>query len=340
MVDVSLIYSMQPKNRLTRYINFSCDLYYPISKHTKHINLTISPYEVDTLKKSISIIRKGEKLVVLQDGVFDFSNSFCNPFFFDSYKLLYPSTSNVVFSFGNKEKSYIKYFNPNAVVKSYMPTFINKTIENKKTFSNSNAQFDVMITTANTAYFSDQEFDRLVNLLVNIVGKLKKSELTYCFRIFDKKIIEALKHVSIAFVNIIDVDLCSALTLTKSVITTPSTLSVEVMILDVPVATLIYRDYPLTTQTGWIMAHENDAILIVESMLKGADERMNIQRAMLTNYIEVDFPQLKATDVVTIANNVPPITDALDRFATKQLTSTWNFNIKYFIKRMLCKIKK
>ena len=332
---------MQPKHRILKYINFQCDFYYPTLNASEGIFLCISPYEAETLSRSIKLLNECRKIVILQDGVFDFANSFNNTNFKDNFKLLYPSTSNIIFVFGNKEKDYIQYFNPSATVCSYMPTFINNTIERKSTFSNECAEFDVMITTANTAYFSPEEFDILAKYLVKVIKELDLNGFRYCFRIFDRKLLQHLAKHSINLANnIVEVDLVTSLSNVKSVITTPSTLSVEVMILDLPVATLIYRDLPLSVQTGWILSNEKQVLLLMQSMLKYDTERMNIQRALLANYVKSDYPQLNKDDVLTVANGIPSLRDSFDSFAIRQLSSFWNFNIKFFIKRVVCKIIK
>ncbi|ASI89244.1 hypothetical protein [Vibrio mediterranei] len=336
-VESRQILGMQSKEIMSKYVATDIGTYYPNwnKKELRNsILITTSPYELESIQSSLI----AKKSIGLQDGVFDFSNSFNNPFFFNkSYKLHFPAINDVILCFGKKEASYIAGFNKRTVVKTYIPEFVKRTMKLADDFNNPEPEYDVMLTTANTAYFDESEFKLLVNYLESVIDSLLSSGYKICIRIFDNQLLNALSLEDID--NLKEGSFVEAAANVKSVITTPSTLAVESMILGLPTATLIYRDMPITTQTGWMLYNPAIVCSVVESMLNNNRERLSIQRVLLENYLE---PEVKDATVKTLTR-LSQLSDqsktGREGFAESILLSTWNFNLKFLIKRLLCKLK-
>ncbi|MEZ9998872.1 hypothetical protein AB4428_11260 [Vibrio lentus] len=329
---------MQPKSLIGKYINNRLSCYYPnwneIELETS-VLITIAPYELESIK---SALRADFSISVL-DGVFDFANSFYHPFFEGkNYKLYFPAINDAVLCFGKKESRYIKSLNDNIMVKTYIPSYIKKTQEKADDFNNENAKYDVMLTTANTAYFNDEEFVKVVRYLNETTKILQSAGYSVCYRIFDQKILESLVFKDVC--NITTGSFVDSAKNTKCIFTTPSTLAVESMILGIPTATFIYRNTPLTTQTGWIIYDLASVMDVVESMLSNDNDRLLIQKVLLENYIYSEVNELTEEEIRNlIGNTVTEKKEKYNSFAESVLLSRWNFNIKFFIKRWFYKIK-
>lgn len=333
------IIGMQSKKLMDKFINANLDCYYPDWNDRdldNSILITTAPYELESIKSSL----RAKISIGIQDGVFDFANSFYHPFFNNKkYKLNFPSVNNVVLCFGKKEAIFIESLNSNnLMVKTYIPSYIKNTLKSADEFSNEDAIYDVMITTANTAYFSDEEFDKLTLCLKRTTENLLSAGYRVCFRIFDKRIINALHFEDIENIN--SGGFLNAAAKTKCIFTTPSTLAVESMILGIPTATFIYRDTPLTTQTGWLVYDPSLAVNIVDSMLSNDNERFMIQKALVDNYLSSDFDNVTEVEITKIAEYSKVDNNFRVSFAESVLLSKWNFNIKFFFKKLIYKLKR
>ena len=132
-----------------------------------------------------------------------------------------------------------------------------------------------LIATARRPAFDAGERARLKGLLTLTLAALRRLGATYRFRIGDAELQSSLgvaaesNDVHDAFAQCIQRYRC--------LITTPSTIATTAMLAGKPVATLDYRDAPLTQQTGWRIHESADLDATLASMLAPAPDRMTFQ---------------------------------------------------------------
>ncbi|CAH6924578.1 conserved hypothetical protein [Vibrio chagasii] len=330
---------VQEKSRFLRYFSNLKDFQYDNMQFSSNIpagciNVTIAPLEHKSLMLTYRSSREKYAMIAIQDGVFDLSNALKNKK--HVYPLHMPMVNDFLFCLGEHEKKLLRELNPSKSVYSYQPKFLSELIDLK--MENNKKKFDFLITTANTAYFDDFEFNELITLLVNIILELDKNEHNYILRIYDPEIISYLEDkVGRKLVNITTGDFKSVVNNVECVLTTPSTIAVESMLLNKPVGTLYYRDEPLLTQTGWIIHRSSNLPSVVSQMVLKDDDRMLIQSALLKNYIDVDYTALNADKIDEICKPAL-INEVIESASAEMLHSKFNFNLKYFFKRIHSKV--
>lgn len=239
-----------------------------------------NPYHNEIIKKAKE---KGVITVLLQDGIYEWYNSFHrgkNP------SLYFPIQHDVFLCCGvMQQTSFIKNCN-SAVVAKYIPEYLmtkNETIGKGQL----NRKFDFVITTANSAYFNDEEFYLLVETINDIVKYLLDSKLKFCFRIFDSKLMGAIKNFN-NFDNIIEVPISNVFENVRAVITTRSSLIIEAINLDLPVCEIIYRSSPEQGLAGWKVFKGLNYKPVFESMLSRQQERMNFQYSVIDEFTSIE----------------------------------------------------
>jgi hypothetical protein len=193
-------------------------------------------------------------------------------------------------------------------------------------------QYDFLITTANTAYFNDGEFERLVFLINEIVREVIDLGYSLKFRIFDKRLQESITDFDKYENNIIE-SIEEAISSSKSIITTPSSIAIESMYYTKATALLVYRDSPLFYQTGWSLSLSVNIKETLQLMISRDKNRMEYQ----LNYIENNLSKHEFQDILSKVFNQnmihsKPSYDELE-FKTKIykniLESKFNFNFLY-----------
>lgn len=213
----------------------------------------------------------GVPSLIIMDGVFEWSNATSNPFLVKrGIKLLSPlcySHAAVVDS-GLGEALSRK----GCKVYSYSPSSV---VENEL-IQTSGA---VLVTTANTPYFSEQEYVDLLSMLTEVIKSLENKNIDYAFRIFDERIIEDLSIPPQK--NIIGGGFVQVVKDYGALITTPSTIAIEAMRLNLPVALLDYRDGPVFFQSAWRINGGSSISRTIDSLLSPSPERLDYQKEQL-----------------------------------------------------------
>ncbi len=259
------------------------------SKYTKIFSCDYSN------KYAYSIIKKAKSSSVntflLMDGIYDWANLYLNPkwaknkFYFDVsvYDLVYCVDSHTA-----------SYFNLNNVKSElYKPPRVFKISQNdipekEKIFNSSNKK--ILLTTAISPYFDEIEFNRIINIFASIIEWSKLNSIDLYYRIFNKKIISELK-IEDKF-NLTKGSIDNYLKNIDVLITTPSTVSVTAIMLDIPAVHIIYRDTPNIFQTAWQIFHTEMVPDILNSALKKQQDRMIHQRTIIP-HVKIDIEPKK-----------------------------------------------
>jgi hypothetical protein len=186
--------------------------------------------------------------VIVSDGVFDFSNAIDNPMVKKYNVTMYhPVLQDYMICVGSKESSY---FSNSTSCFNYLPT----RVLSKTNMIPIPYRAKILVTTANTAYFNQEEFDALVILINGVIEVLTNSNVDFSLRIYDKPL---LKSISQSFSGVLANDISSnfecCLKSYSGVITTPSSIAVTSMYHKRAVALLVYRDKPMLLQSVWLI---------------------------------------------------------------------------------------
>lgn len=215
---------------------------------------------------------ENKKVYMYTDGVFDLANALKNRFFNQRYNffpyLNFPYSELLVF--GKTEQLFFSLFG--IKVSNYKRKELNKVMHN-------NTKPKFLVTTANTPYFDEIEFKLLVKLLKDI-KKISDEiqEIDFLWIISDKKLSNSLgiKPSKEKFINIYkNID---------GLISTPSTIILESMKLNIPSCTLIYREEPLFYSSGWNMFFGANYLKIINQMKNKSFINILFQESIVNNY--------------------------------------------------------
>ncbi len=151
-------------------------------------------------------------------------------------------------------------------------------------------KFDFLITSAKTPYFEDREKADLAVVLAGCGAALERGGHRTLVRIFDGELRAAIRSAAPSCCFDIEGSFAEALSRTRCVIGTPSSVLLESMQHDKPTGLLMFRDSPLFYQTGWLLGCREDWNSSFASMLERDPARMELQRQTLRdNLSKQDF---------------------------------------------------
>jgi hypothetical protein len=322
----------------SKYIlEFNGMKYYKISdKEIKEYSAVVSFNYTSPLVNFLILKAKknGIKTILMSDGIIDWANLFDNPkqkkYDIDLY---HPIIHDYFFCLGEEEKDYFDFLGNNT--EQYM---LNRIIPNKDKLDLPNNE-KFLITTANTAYFNDSERDHLEKILKKVIKILDEMNINYIFRIFDEYLINNLDIQSEN--NYDEGNFDSVLSKVDFVITTPSSITINAMYHDRPVAQLIYRDTPMFVQSGWNINMGNNIEQTINSLLKKDKNRINFQNWQVEKYINVKSEK-KMIDVLDSddINGSNKIENFININLYNLINSKYNFNLEYFVRKVYLKFKK
>lgn len=271
------------------------------------------------------------KTVFIFDGVFDWSNTYNNPKHIDPGLYIGKPFLHdfVMLVSGGDAYKYLSYKNPSVKFVNYLP-IRNRCKNMIDTASNANT---ILITTANTAYFNEEEYDSLVTIVKDTIQACQKLNVKVIFRVFDENLIRSLRIESNNYINC---SLYDVLSISTAVISTPSTLNVDVVSHGLPLANFIYRDSPVLNSGGWVVYNRLSASSAIKHMLgrDGTDflERMEFQKSL------VSVEDLSLEDIANFDNTAR---DADIRDLECRIKSFTTFSyMKLFISQTASFIKK
>ncbi|WP_113928352.1 hypothetical protein [Bacillus sp. P14.5] len=303
----------------------------------KKYHCVVSLFYTNPVSNFIIIKAKQQniKTILISDGVFDFSNAFNNRMQLKyGLKLFHPIIHDIFLSVGKQEKNY---FGKGVRAIQFLPK---KVINTKVRIPLPNVN-KILITTANTAYFNETEKELLISILKRIIQELDSKGHQYFFRIFDENIINALNVKPIN--NQVEGSFEQALANADYVITTPSSISINAMYHNRPVAHLQYRDLPIYLQSAWVISGSYPIGKTIKSMLEKEEDRLKIQNNILEQYLVQNTPSEVFEDAIH-SEIINSRNNDIDIFVNKNLKnmleSRLNFNLEYLARRLYKGLKK
>ena len=295
-------------------------------------------YSSSLYNKIIFLCKKNNiPTMLLMDGICEFSNFTKNKNIqrlgFDNY---FPIIADYIAVVGERAKFYFNELDTTALM------FLPPRVMNKAELDNFNHSIKkdmstekFLITTANTAYYDSEEFERLCNLLKKTISALNKDGYDYIFRIFDQRIIDFLKIDS--GYNKTEGSFEEVVKSVGFVITTPSSIMLQAMSLGKPVGLLLYRDSPLFIQSGWIFHDGVNFQDTIKSMVSLDEKRMAFQSC-----------EIKRVSGYTVINDQKNIiknksidyAEFVNKNLLNMLNSKFNFNFEFFLRRTYWKLRK
>lgn len=272
----------------------------------------------------------GIKTILCSDGIFDFSNAKLNVMH-TKYGLtqFHPILQDFFLCVGKKES---KFFSNRVVAMDYMP----KRMISSKDLISMPSKVKVLVTTANTAYFNQDEYLRLFVLMSESIKVLIENNVDFSVRIFDQKLLaDICDEFSGLITNDIEFDFETTLKGYSAVITTPSSIAVVSMYQRRPTALLVYRDLPMFLQTGWMIPSATVLDSILEGFLQGDIERMKIQNDLYNNYShECGLNDRIVEIMIDDMHEKNMYTYMINRSFENMLMSKFNFNFEWYVRRI------
>ncbi|MEJ2912977.1 hypothetical protein [Pseudoalteromonas sp. C12FD-1] len=209
---------------------------------------------------------------LISDGTYEFTNATKNPYLKSiKYNLLENVSFSDIYSPDNMMKSYIRSFGTK--FHYYLP--LHAKYYNGEGMKEVIVTKRVLITTANSAYFNEEEFIALCSIIKSITQSLTNQNFEFRFRIFDKRLIKELKITP--DINELDSDISSCISLFSHVITTPSTIVYTSIEAKKPTALLLYRDSPITQPAGWLIFNNVNLNKTLYNFIENGNERLAFQ---------------------------------------------------------------
>ncbi|MBQ4834230.1 hypothetical protein J8L70_13335 [Pseudoalteromonas sp. MMG010] len=273
--------------------------------------------------------------ILCTDGVFDFSNAIANPMVSKYGVIMYhPIIQSNFLCVGTTEKSY---FSNQVSSFNYLPT---RVLSKSDMLILPNIK-KVLITTANTSYFNDIEFNALCSLMLDTLKVLIKENVLFAVRIFDQKLLAFLEsNLQIEFENDIEFDFEKTLEAYSSVITTPSSIAITAMFHKRAVGLLVYRDKPMLLQSGWLIPSGTVFEQNLESFLTLEPQRLNIQTNILKTYLAqegiTELLEELSTSREVIKTNTQ---DYINQSMLNMLNSSFNFNFEWWVRKLYLRFK-
>lgn len=277
----------------------------------------------------------GKPFVYFSDGVEDWANMVGNPYLKHlGLKQHHPAYADAYFLCCKGGADYISMLGKETFVYSPRRVFSGGAateMESRAMPEN----FRFLISTANTAYFDDAEFERLVTLLRQVKAILADKGLSCKYRILDKRLLDAIGVCDADNLESGTFEACLAQF--DGLITTPSSIVIPAIKNNIPVALLDYRDVPMLLQTGWRLHGSCDIAGALERMMIGDRERISYQQTVLAGSVARDeVPGVLAGLIER--NEAKTITELAA--AKPVLGSRVGINFEYLARRLYMRIKR
>lgn len=272
----------------------------------------------------------GVRTILCCDGVFDFSNAFLN-IMHRKYGLVqfHPILQDYFFCVGKKEAGY---FCHGVEAMDYMP----KRLISSKRPSLLPREKKVLVTTANTSYFNDDEYERLFRLVSGVLELLIERDVNFAVRLFDNRLLMDL-HVNFNGLLLNDVGEGFEETLERysAVVTTPSSVAVVSMFHQRPTALLVYRDFPMFLQAGWLVPSVAVFASLLNDFLLADRDRMKIQDRLYRNYATENGLSDRISEILEKNDGTPAeYRDFINKSYENMLESRFNFNVEWYVRRL------
>ncbi len=277
--------------------------------------------------------------VLVIDGIYDYANSNSNPmvrkYNLELYQFIQQdfilSVDHRLSDFFHSSKKHI----------SYRP----KHILGYKEFKEfSGVEKKVLITTANSAYFNDVEYQNLIDIIKETVAIFDSENVKYDFRIFDENIINDIP-IKDGCKNVIDSNFEVILGKYDHFVTTPSSIAISAINNKKAVALLLYRDEPTFISSGWSFTSKRTISASLTSFLNMDEPRMRYQERFAKNFEQ----ERDISDAISIIAQRKDVYSSCYQEVTSErylirsyenmLNSKFNINFEYFFRKFYTKFK-
>jgi len=239
--------------------------------------------------------RLGIPTLLMIDGPLEWSNLYANPSLARLGKnappgLYEPIIHDAVATIGNAQTRWIEQRNAGRGIE--LMSYANRRIQTQidRESPKPDAEFDFLVTTARTPYVNDREKTDLRAALSACGAALEHAGHRTLVRIFDPELRNSIRSAAPSCRFETRSSFAEALSRTRCVIGTPSSVLLESMQHEKPTGLLVFRDRPLFYQTGWLLDRSDDWGKSFTSMLARDPTRMERQReSLLENLSNEDF---------------------------------------------------
>ncbi|APR66439.1 hypothetical protein CN03_05495 [Thalassolituus oleivorans] len=278
--------------------------------------------------------------VLVADGVYEWDNAYRNPKTRKSGVDLYdPILVNYFLHVGNRV-DYLKFVNPNSIFLSYVPKRMRSVlceggrwVQPKEKRCNK-----LLVTSAKSPFFDVLERSELVELYRDVIKEARTVFDVVDLRIFDDEFFIDITKDFGAFENVKEGAFGSILEDYVAVVTTTSSISLEVMRKNIPLAHIDVRDSPLFVQAGWRITGSVNIAAVLSSMLLSDVHRMAFQSSQVQLLVEPEVAEVGDLIDRAYLTRFEP-SEIKDLHASLVLQSKWNLNLKVFVKRVLSYFK-
>lgn len=270
----------------------------------------------------------GIKTLSLVDGVLEWNNLYNNPKLnIYKYKQYNPILSSYSLVIGDEQLKYLSCLNPKTECYKFIPKRMKMQ---KNLLKENNIKYDILITTANTPYFNEEEKQLLVVLITNIVENLVDC-YNVVFRIFDDELLANLPN---NILNKKDGTFQEILNEVSIVITTPSSIVLEAMQNDKPTAQIIYRSSPLFFQSGWLITDMVNIEDTIKDMFLMDERRMEFQRIEVIKQLNVESDEISIIKNILDDNSKKNKEYMTESTYFYMLNSRYNMNVFFLLKKI------
>lgn len=313
-----------------------CD--YTFDGMKKYGNINVHNYDVfvcsfytlpHNVILTIKFNRVGKKTILVTDGIFEYSNSFFNPMVkkYDLF-LYFPIIQNYLIIADKEAKSL--FSSEKLKVFDYMPSRMISS-ENKIELP---IRIKVLITTANTAYFDENQYKRILNLIIISAENLIKRNVDFSFRIFDVRLIKDIRlAVKKDILNDTKKDFEDTITNYTHIITTPSSISITSMYHNRLVLTLINSTIPINIQSSWNLSNYEDVEDVLDSFIEMDKTRCEIQKKLLAKYFSENTLNKSLLKSLNDNRDISKI-NYIDTSLLNMLNSKFNFNVEFYVRKL------
>lgn len=224
----------------------------------------------------------GITTILVMDGVYDLANSYLHPFLVKRRLKLLDGSIKYSYIF-TPEKFYNDYLSNISKAIYYIP----KHAKTHKSNSLKGDRTGILITCATTPYFTNAERDSLVDLFCEVGAASRKNGVECTFRIFNEELLNIVEErLGHTVLNDIATNIDDCLRRHAVLVTSPSTVIINAVQLDMPVCVLQYRDSPSITAAGWVFFEGLDFGLTLKDMLSRNSHRLRYQKNCLPDVSE------------------------------------------------------
>ena len=277
--------------------------------------------------------------VLVIDGIYDYANSNSNPMVKKYHLELYQHIQqDFILSVDHRLSSF---FHPSKKHIGYRPKHI---LAYNKFTEFSSVEKKVLITTANSAYFNDVEYQNLIDIINKTIFVFDSNNIKYDFRIFDENILKDI-IIKDGCKNVVDCSFEDILGKYDHFVTTPSSIAISAINNRKAVALLLYRDEPTFISSGWSFTSKKTISAALSSFLNMDEPRMRYQERFVNCFEQErsisDALSMVAKNIDSFSSSNSDSTseEYLIRSYENMLNSKFNINLEYGSRKIYTRFK-